>query len=273
MAQTNDSHEELGLSLDNLQDCSCPYSIWQDKKMFCYGIDAVLLAAFTKTRGREKICDLCSGNGIIPLLLASRSDMLRIDCVEIQARGCDLIRKSIDYNGLEGRLTVHNMDLNSSMEFLEKNTYDIVTCNPPYQKIPQGNKSPDGKSKPTEKEIARHEIFCTLEDVIRTASGLLKSNGKFYMIHRPERIAEILVLFERYNLGARRIRPVQSRMESDPVMILVEGEKCSRALVKMEFPIAIYEEGNNYSSQTRKLYSLSGSQDSKENCLITSVSG
>lgn len=258
MTRTNDSQAEL--SMDNLQDCSCPYSIWQDKKMFCYGIDAVLLAAFTRTKSRGKICDLCSGNGIIPLLLASRSEGLKIDCVEIQAKGCELIKKSIEHNALEGRLQVHNIDLNSSMDILEKNTYDIVTCNPPYQKIPQGNKMADIKSNPTEKEIARHEIFCSLEDVIRTAAGLLKSNGKFYMIHRPERIAEILVLFEKYKLGARRIKAVQSRMESDPVMILVEGEKCSGALVKMEAPLAIYGEDNAYTSQTRKMYSMAGAQ-------------
>ncbi len=238
---------EKNISLENLFDCGSPYKIYQDKNKFCFGIDAILLADFAKNTRGNKICDLCSGNAIIPILLADKIKAKKIHAIEIQHDMVELAKESLKLNGLENRIEIYEGDLKNACSILEKNTYDAVTVNPPYMK-------PNSQTQENPKSIARHEIFCSLEDVIKTSSELLRSNGKFYMIHRPCRIGEIFTLLEKYNLGARRMRLVQPKEGDRPTMVLIEAEKCARPELTVESSLIVYSKPDAYTEEVNRIY-------------------
>lgn len=235
------------ISLENLSDCGSSFRIYQDKSKFCFGIDAILLADFAKNMRGKKICDLCTGNGIIPILLAEKTKAEEIHGLELQVDVARLATESVKLNKLENRIKIFTGNLKDVAAILEKNTYDAVTVNPPYMKA-------NSKTPESSKSIARQELYCNLEDVIKAAAKLLKSNGKLFMIHRPERIAEIFVLLNKYNLGARRLRLIQPDAYKKPTMILIEAEKCSRADPVTESTLIIYREKGIYTEEINRIY-------------------
>ena len=235
------------ISLEELSNCGSFMKIFQDKSKFCFGIDAILLADFSKNCRGRLICDLCTGNGIIPILLSEKLPESEIHGLEIQSELTELAQKSMELNNLTGRIKIIQGDVKNSWALLGKNKYDTVTVNPPYMKT-------NAQTKKNPKSIARQEILCNLEDIIKSASGLLKSNGKFYMTHRPSRLGEIFILLEKYNLGARRIRLVQPNAKERPTMVLVEAEKCARPELIVEETLSVYSEPFTYSDEVNEIY-------------------
>ena len=235
------------ISLEELSLCGSPYKIYQDKSKFCFGIDAVLLADYAKGIHGKKICDLCTGNGIIPILLAGIIKAQEIHGIELQKDIADLAKESVTLNNLNDRIKIFEGNLKDATSILEKNTYDAVTVNPPYMKN-------DSTIKENPISIARQEIHCTLEDVIKSSADLLKSNGKFFMIHRPNRLGEIFILLEKYNLGARRIRLVQPKKTKKPTMVLLEAEKCLHPELIVEPALTVYKDSGIYTEEINEIY-------------------
>lgn len=225
------------------------YKIIQEEKRFCFGIDAVLLADFARTRQKEKCCDLGTGTGIIPVLLSAKNPSLHIDALEIQTESADMASRSVKLNALEDRINIVEGDIKRASEIFEKNTYDAVTSNPPYMIAEHG----EGNGN-DEKTIARHEVLCTLEDVVRSASELLKSQGRFYMIHKPFRLAEIISVMIKYKLEPKRMRLCYPYVDKEPTMVLIEGVKCAKSRITVEAPLIVYEKTGGYTKEIQEIY-------------------
>lgn len=225
------------------------FKVIQEEKRFCFGIDAVLLADFAKTRRNEKLCDLGTGTGIIPILLSAKNPSLKIDALEIQTESADMASRSVKLNGLEDRINIVEGDIKKASAYFEKNTYDAVTSNPPYMIAEHG----EGNGN-DEKTIARHEVLCTLDDVVRSASELLKSQGRFYMIHKPFRLAEIMTVMMKYKLEPKRMRLCYPYVDKEPTMVLIEGVKCAKSRIKIETPLIVYEKSGGYTKEVQEIY-------------------
>ena len=172
-----------------IEDLGDGFKIIQNKTMFCYGTDAAMLSDFIVAKPKEKLIDLCSGNGIIPILLCKKTRCNDITALEIQKDVCELAKRSVKLNNLSERIKFINGDLRQVKSMFDCGCFDVVTCNPPY--MPSGT----GKSNMSESvNIARHEIMCTLEDVIVSGAFLLKNGGRFYMVHRTERLSDIIYI-------------------------------------------------------------------------------
>lgn len=238
------------MKIDSLSQVG--YKIIQDETQFCFGIDAVLLADFAskKIRTNSKVIDLCTGNGIIPLLVYGTTKAEKIDAVEIQENAANLAKKSVELNSLETKINVINDDIKNVPALFEKYSYDSVICNPPYAKAMHGKESPTDA-----KAIARHEILCTLQDVIKSAEYLLKPNGHFFMIHRPERLSEIIVCLNKFKMEASAMRFVQSTSKSVPSMVLIEARKNIKPNLKVAPPLIIYKEQGVYTDEVQSIYS------------------
>lgn len=223
------------------------YKILQNPKAFMFGIDAVLLANFAlcELKEEENILDLCTGNGIIPLLLAGSKKVMKITGVEIQQEAAELAQKSVEINELKNKISIINADLrtivnnkgkDNSLCNFKKHSFSCITCNPPYMIAGHG------KNNPTDaKAIARHEIFCTLEDVIFTAEQLLATHGKFFMIHRPFRLSEIFSIMEKCNLVPKRIQLIQPQEGKEANLVLIEARKNANVGLKVEKVLNVYE--------------------------------
>lgn len=225
------------------------FKVIQKEKRFCFGIDAVLLSDFVSTGRNEKICDLGTGTGIIPFLLAAKNQSLKIDALEIQTESCDMAKRSVRLNKLEDRINIVEGDIKTACRYFEKNTYDVVTSNPPYMIAGHG----EGNGN-DEKTIARHEVLCTLEDVVRSSSELLKSQGRFYMIHKPFRLAEIISVMMKYKLEPKRMRLCYPYVDKEPTMVLIEGVKCAKSRIKIESPLIVYEKTGGYTQEVQEIY-------------------
>lgn len=225
------------------------YKVIQEEKRFCFGIDAVLLADFAHTRKNEKVCDLGTGTGIIPILLSAKNKTLHTDALEIQSESADMASRSVSLNELENQISIIEGDIKKASELLQKNTYDVVTSNPPYMIAEHG----EGNGN-DEKTIARHEVLCTLEDVVRSASELLKSQGRFYMIHKPFRLAEIMSVMMKYKLEPKRMRLCYPYVDKEPTMVLIEGVKCARSRITVEAPLIVYEKSGGYTKEVQEIY-------------------
>lgn len=222
--------------------------IIQNPEWFCFGIDAVLLSNFVKAKKNARIVDLGTGTGIIPILLTGKSSAKEIYGIEIQKEVAEMATRSVKLNNLEDRLKIINEDLNNIVGILEKNTFDIVTSNPPYMHAKGLVNDSDKKA------ISRHEIKCDIEDVIRVASELLKANGKFFMVNRPLRLVDLLYYGRKYRLEAKTIRFVHSKLGQAPKLVLVEYVKCAKAEVKILEPLCIYKEDGSYTEEVLKIY-------------------
>lgn len=220
----------------------------QDTTGFCFGIDAVLLANFAKVKKGANVCDLGTGTGIIPILIAGKSEAKNIVGVEIQEEVYEMATRSVKLNDLDDRVKIVNADIKTIDTELEVHGYHVVTSNPPYMHE-GGIKNPNDK-----KMISRHEVKCTLEDVIRAASRLTMPKGKFFMIHRPIRLVDISTLGRKYNLEPKQIQFVHPRAGKAPNLVLVEFVKDGRPELKILDPLYVYGEDGNYTQQIRDIY-------------------
>lgn len=225
--------------------------IIQSADVFSFSLDAVLLADFVKPVNRpdRKAADLCAGNGAVGLFI-SKKFAGQIDQVEIQPRLADMNQRSLELNGLTDRIKVHNRDLKDAFSFLEKDSYDIVTCNPPYFKtLPQSKKNPNQYLA-----LARHEIAVTLEDTVEITSGLLKTGGKAYYVHRPDRLIEILDTMQAHRLAPKRIKLIYPKQGRDANMVLIEAIKDGKSDgLKFLPPVITYTDQNEYTPTIKEI--------------------
>ncbi|MGJ8729550.1 tRNA1(Val) (adenine(37)-N6)-methyltransferase [Listeria aquatica] len=223
--------------------------IIQSPTVFSFSLDAVLLAHFTYLPVRKgSIVDLCSGNGIIPLLLSKHTEA-PITAVEIQPRLADMARRSVAYNKLEDQITVLEADIRNTAPALQKEKHSLVTCNPPYFASLETSKFNENEHF----RIARHEVMCTLEDAVRVSSELLKQGGKASFVHRPERLLELTQLMQKYRLEPKRIQFVHPLEGRDANMVLVEGTKDAKPGVRYLPPIVVHQEDGEYTAEVKEI--------------------
>lgn len=217
-----------------IEDLGEGFKIIQNKTMFCYGTDAAMLANFVVAKPKEKLIDLCSGNGIIPILLCKLTRCNDITSLEIQKDVTDLTERSVKLNNLTERVKIICGDLRDVKKNFTCGQFDVVTCNPPY--MPKDT----GKINVSDSvNIARHEIMCTLEDVITSAAFLLKNGGRFYIVHRAERLSDIFYLMRCNNLEPKRLTLVTANPDAVPSLVLIEAQKDRKSGLLITKPIYV----------------------------------
>lgn len=233
--------------LDELQRNG--YRIIQNPEKFCFGMDAVLLSGFAKARQGSEVLDLGTGTGIIPILMEAKTQAKRLTGLEIQEESADMARRSVILNGLEEKINIINGDIKEAGQIFGGASFDVVTCNPPYMIGKHGLTNPDAP-----KAIARHEILCTLEDVISQTAKVLRPGGNFYMVHRPFRLAEIVVLLVKYKIEPKRMRFVHPFADKEPNMVLIEANRGGRSRMTVEKPLIVYREQGIYTDEIYEVY-------------------
>ncbi len=245
------NRDRIGLKenerIDDLQRNG--YGIIQDSERFCFGMDAVLLSGFATAKSGDRVLDLGTGTGIIPILMEAKTDAEHLYGLEIQEESADMARRSVLLNGLEDKVDIVTGDIKKATELFEKATFDVITSNPPYMIGQHGLKNPD-----SEKAIARHEVLCTLEDVIGAAAALLKPGGHFYMVHRPFRLAEIMNRLTQYKLEPKRMRLVYPFIDKEPNMVLIEACRGGKSRLTVEKPLIVYKEKGVYTDEIYDVY-------------------
>lgn len=235
--------------IDRLMQCGL--DIIQSPSVFSFSLDALLLGDFAKIpkHNRLSIVDLCSGNGVVPLLLSSKTQSSIVG-VELQEKLVDMAERSISHNQLENQIRMIQGNLSDSTKWIKKESVDILTCNPPYFPVSeQSIKNPNEHLA-----IARHELFTNLEEVIRMISGLLKMNGKVYLVHRPDRFLEIMDTMQRYRLAPKKIRFVYPKKNKEANILLIEAIKDGKTSgFRVLPPLIVYTEDNTYSPELRKI--------------------
>ena len=242
----NQEFTEPGERIDDLLTNNL--KIIQSREVFSFSMDAVLLARFASIPPQGRIMDLCTGNGVVPLLMSTRT-RAAIEGVEIQERLASMARRSVALNQLEERITIREQDLKEMPLAGEHGSYDAVTVNPPYAQMTGS----DIKLN-IHQAMARHEIGCTLEDVIRTASQLLRTGGKLAMVHRPHRLVDILSLMRTYGVEPKRVRYVHPRAHMEANMVLVEGLRAGKPELRVLPPLIVYNENNEYVPEIMDIY-------------------
>ena len=225
------------------------YFLIQNTKMFCFGIDAVLLSGFAQVKKGEIMLDLGTGTGVIPILLEAKTEGKQFTGLEIQKESVDMARRSVILNGLEQKINIDEGDIKQSVSIYGGSMFDVVTSNPPYM-----NDGGGLKNECREKAIARHELLCNLEDVICNASKLLKTGGRFYMVHKPHRLTDIMVTMRQYKLEPKRLRFVHSYAQKEPSLLLIEGARNGKPMIKVEKPLVIYQQNGEYTEEIKKIY-------------------
>lgn len=225
------------------------YHIIQNPDKFCFGMDAVLLSGFAKVKPEETAIDLGTGTGIIPILLEAKTQGEHFTGLEIQPESMDMAKRSVISNHLEDKITIVLGDIKDASKQFGASSFHVVTCNPPYM---TGHHGLTGKNKA--KAIARHEILCSLNDVLRESAKLLKPQGRFYMVHRPFRLAEIMGLMSRYGLEPKRMRLVYPFIDKEPNMVLLEGLRGGKPGIIVEKPLIIYREPGIYTDEIYDIY-------------------
>lgn len=225
------------------------YRIIQKKKGFCFGMDAVLLSGFAQVKEGEVAVDLGTGTGIIPILLEAKTKGKHFTGLEIQKEVAEMAERSVRLNHLEDRVDIVRGDIKEASRLFGKASFDVVTSNPPYMNDNHGLKNPD-----LLKAIARHEVFCTLDDVCREASLLLRSGGRFYMVHRPHRLAEIITALKTYRLEPKRMKLVHPFADKDANMVLIEAVRGGRSMMKVEAPVIVYQKPGVYTQEIYDIY-------------------
>lgn len=224
--------------------------IIQDKTGFCFGIDSILLSDFAKEIKKDtKVLDLGTGTGIIATLLCKKTDLKEIIGIEIQKEVYEMAQKSILLNHLENKFKMINEDILNLNKIFEKNTFDAIVTNPPYKKKGTGIKNEEKK-----KIISRHETTANLEDFIKVSKDLLKDKGEFYMVHRPDRLVDILNCMRKYKIEPKMIRFVYSNQNSEPKLLLIKGIKNARPFLKIQNNLYIYDEKGEYTEEINKIY-------------------
>ena len=221
----------------------------QKKDAFRFGVDAVLLANFAKIPKGASVIDFCTGTGIVPFILAGKTSAAFINGIEIQENMVEMAQRSIRYNKLEKRISFISGDLKDKDLLKTLPKVDVVTVNPPYKLRNSGIVNLDDKNA-----IARHEICCTLEDVIIAAMKVLKDNGRMYMVHRPERLADIFCTMRKHRMEPKVIKMVYPSRGKPPNIVLVEGQKYGGQFLKWETPLYVHDENGDYTDEINKIY-------------------
>ena len=238
-----------GERLDDLQIKG--YRIIQSPGRFCFGMDAVLLSSFAKVKTGERALDLGTGTGILPILLEAKNKGDFYTGLEIQEESADMARRSVLVNHLEDRVRIVTGDIREAAALFGAASFHVVTVNPPYMIGDHGLKNANEA-----KYIARHEVLCTLEDVLRESGKLLGNKGRFYMVHRPFRLAEILAGMSRHRIEPKRMRLVHPYIDREPNMVLLEGVKDASPRMTVEPPLVVYNKDGTYTDELLKLYGL-----------------
>ena len=233
--------------LDDLQRNG--YQIIQKKDGFCFGMDAVLLSGFAAVKPGEKAIDLGTGTGIIPILLEAKYEGEHYTGLEIQDEVAEMAARSVALNHLEEKVSIVKGDIKEASRLFGAASFDVVTSNPPYMNDAHGLKNPD-----LPKAIDRHEVLCTLDDVAREAAKLLRPGGRFYMVHRPHRLIEIITALTKYKLEPKRMKMVHPFVDKEANMVLIEAVRGGKSMIKVEAPIVVYREPGVYTQEIYDIY-------------------
>ena len=234
---------------ERVDDLQNGYYIIQDPRKFCFGMDAVLLSGFARVKKGEKVLDMGTGTGIIPVLLASKTVGEYFTGLEIQEECAEMAARSVKYNNLEDRVSIRQGDIKEAVSIFGAASFHVVTCNPPYMIGQHGLTNPH-----MPKAIARHEILCTLEDVVSQASKLLGDRGRFYMVHRPFRLAEIIYTLKQYKLEPKRMRLVHPYVDKEPNMVLIDCAKGGNPRITVDSPLIVYNKDGSYTDEIYQIY-------------------
>lgn len=241
--------EDLVKEKERVDDLQNGYYVIQDPGKFCFGMDAVLLSGFVKLKKDETVLDMCTGTGIIPILLRAKTAGKHFTGLEIQEECAEMAQRSVKYNHLEQDIDIVKGDVKEAADIFGAASFHVVTCNPPYMIGNHGLKNPD-----MPKAVARHEILCTLEDVISQTAKILKDNGRFYMVHRPFRLVEIMNTLTKYKLEPKRIQLVYPYIDKEANMVLIEARKGGNSRVTVERPLVVYQRAGVYTKEILDIY-------------------
>lgn len=236
---------------ERLDDLNCKnLKILQKKDGFCFGMDSVLIANFAKiSRKNAIVADLGTGTGIISILVAGKQNPEKVYAVEIQEELVDMAKRSVKYNDLGNKIDIINADIVGISRGNFNKKFDYVISNPPYKKLNTGLINDNQK-----KLISRHEVKCTLKDVVNEASKLLKDKGVFYMVHRPDRLCDIFNAMRENKVEPKEIQLVHSHLEDEANLVLIKGVKCGNPSLKVLKPLIVYNENNEYTEELLKFY-------------------
>ena len=233
--------------LDDLQRNG--FKIIQNPGKFCFGMDAVLLSGFARVKKGEVALDMGTGTGIIPILLSDRTDGEHFTGLEIQHECAEMADRSVRYNGLEDRVRIVEGDIKEAAGIFGAASFDVVTCNPPYMIGQHGLTNPH-----VPKAIARHEILCTFDDVACQAARVLKDRGRFFLVHRPFRLVELMATLTKYKLEPKRMQLVYPFIDKEPNMVLIEGLRGGKSRLTVEKPLIVYKEPGVYMPEIYDIY-------------------
>lgn len=233
--------------LDELQRNG--YRIIQNPEKFCFGMDAVLLTGFAHAGSGDILLDLGTGTGIIPILMEAKYHCAHLTGLEIQADSADMASRSVEMNGLSDKIHIVTGDIREADRIFKSASFDCITCNPPYMIGKHGIANPEAP-----KAVARHEILCTFEDVALQTAKLLKPGGHFFLVHRPFRLAEIMVTLIRHKLEPKRMQLVYPYVDKEPNMVLLEAVRGGRPRMTVEKPLIIFREPGVYTPEIREVY-------------------
>ena len=224
--------------------------IIQNTKGFCFGIDAVLLSDFAKKiKKNVKVLDLGTGTGIISILLCEKTNLEKIVGVEVQKEVANMAKRSSKLNNLENKFEIINENIINLDNIYERNSFDVIVTNPPYKKENTGIVNEEEK-----KLISRHEVLAKLEDYIKISNKLLKDKGEFYMVHRPERLVDIIAYMRQYKIEPKEIRFVCSHEKEPPKLVLIKGVKNAKPFLKFKEDLYIYNDDGSYTDEIYEIY-------------------
>lgn len=224
--------------------------IIQNKNGFKFGMDSVLLSDFAKTiKNNSVVLDIGTGTGIISILLSKKTGAKEIIGIEVQEDVSDMAKRSIELNNLQNKINIINDNINNIEKYFKINLFDSIVTNPPYQKNNTGL-----KSETEEQLISRHEVLCSLENIIEKSFKMLKDHGEFYMVHRPERLVDIMYLMRKYKIEPKELRFVYPKFGEKSNLILIKGIKNANEFLKIHKPLIIYDEDGNYTAEVLKIY-------------------
>ena len=224
--------------------------IIQNKEGFCFGIDSVLLSDFAKNIKKDSVVvDIGTVTGIISILLSKKAEIKKIYGIEIQEEVADMAKRSVKLNDLQDKIQIINKNIKNIFEEIEPNKIDAIVTNPPYMKLNTGAKNEEIK-----KLISRHEVECNLEDIIKISYKLLKSKGEFYMVHRAERIVDILYNLRKYKLEPKEIRFIHSKVGKEPNLVLIKAVKDAGEHLIIDSPLVVYNNDGTYTDEILKIY-------------------
>lgn len=242
-----DSLLRAGERFDDLQRNG--YRIIQNPERFCFGMDAVLLSGFASAAKGERLLDMGTGNGIIPLLMEAKTSISHLWGLEIQDESADMARRSVVANHLEEKIEIVTGDIKNAANIFQAASFDVITCNPPYMIGKHGIANPDSA-----KAIARHEVLCNFEDIAAQTEKLLKPGGHFYLVHRPFRLGELIVTLHAHHLEPKRMQLVYPFVDKEPNMVLLEAVRGGKSRMVVEKPLIVYEAPGKYRQEIYDVY-------------------